>query len=61
MEIQQRNIQGNVKRAPAALFQRISTLVGHLTRKVLTALCQVPGPRSWTPDIGTWHSELGVS
>ena len=44
-QIQQRNIQGNVKRAPAALFKRISTLVGHLTWKVLTELCRVPQTR----------------
>ena len=44
-QIRRRNIPGNVKRAPAALFKRISTLVGHLTWKVLTELCRVPQTR----------------
>jgi hypothetical protein len=51
-------IQGNVKRAPAALFKRISTLVGRLTRKVLTELFRVLGPGSQNSELGI--PELGV-
>ena len=53
LQVNLSTIKGHVKRAPA-LFRKISTLVGHLTRQVLMNCV-----KSWVPELGTRTSALG--
>ncbi|KAG1782249.1 hypothetical protein EV702DRAFT_1041136 [Suillus placidus] len=58
-----RAVKDHVKRAPATLFSKIPTLVGHLTWTVLTELCvesRVPGPGTQNSELGTRNSALGT-